>query len=196
MKKIVTFVMGLSKAGKDTTLDIINKSDNATVSVKFIELLKEHLEFLYDLPKGSLNTAETKAKIIEGTTNTYLDLLIAYYHFVLKNDPLMFIRPTIKKVRALLDGDSDVHLVFTDIRYQAEVEALTELMLKYENNVKFNLLYLIRDEVKPTSSDNNLDSNIKTLVNKVNGQVHIIYNDGTLADLNDMVTDYLKDIYD
>ncbi len=159
--KTIFVILAPSRSGKDTLASLLaDKMDRKPVQLKWSSHVKRTVEYTYSLPIGSLELPEIRNSIIPGTTQTYLDLLVSFYHNQDKNaDPYFWKRPVFRQLEEVMQEGSTI--ISTDTRDTFEVDAIIDLSTKYKYQVV--LVKLDREGNSGLTSDMLLERNFKLL---------------------------------
>ncbi len=114
-------IIAPSRSGKDTLASMLPGKN-----IKFSSPMKRVLEEWGGLPEGALEQDEYRNAELPFTPGkTYLDALIATYHFFLDYAPLLPKAPVIKEMKYLLKWKKPI--ICTDIRMMEEAQLIVDL---------------------------------------------------------------------
>ncbi len=163
--KTIFVVLAPSRSGKDTLAGLIELNlkadmDRLPVQLKWSGHVKRVVECTYGLPKGSLEDPNVRNAIIPGTSKTYLDLLVSFYHTQDQQaDPYFWKRPVFRQLEDAMI--SELPIISTDTRDAFEVEAILDLKAKYD--YQMITIKLDREGNPGLSSDKLLERNFEVL---------------------------------
>lgn len=177
---------GVSGAGKDTLAKALMEFDSDVVQVQWSGIFKRTFEAWYGIPTGSLDDRVFRLTEVPGLGKTYLQVMIDAYHKWNEIDPRLTIRPTIRRIKSLLDEGKDI--VITDTRKKEEADDLYSLVMHQRPEVDlFHVLIEGREGEAELASDDNLEYNQYRLSTCAIYQ-DTFYNDGGIDKVEDMAS--------
>lgn len=173
-------LMGYSDSGKDTVAGIIQEYERA-INVKWSRPMKDMLEMVYSIPKGSLDDKEFRKQIVPGHTINWSELMIRCYFQFPEIDPNMMIQKTIRKIKySLIAGTS---VIITDTRNITEGDTIKTLL---NNSCGLVNIWLHRPGISPKASDKVQPHIYQSLAEHTKHNYTVI-NDGTLEQLTSKI---------
>lgn len=186
----ILVIMGYSRVGKDSTakeLQAIAKSP--LVNVKFSQPMKAVLEYLYELPSGSLNDNQYRQRVIPGSSDgtTFLDVMVRSFDSFRSLDKNIMLHRTEPRIESeLAQGNS---VLLTDLRTHEEAQLVARLASQYP----LHLLRIYRLSVTPKESDRYVDE-LQSYLNSYANRTTEIWNNRSLPELQTLLGGYAKTI--
>jgi dephospho-CoA kinase len=168
----VIAISGKARSGKDTTKDIIAANSNVVLMPAFGDAVKEIAQYF-----DWLGEKDEKGR----------QLLQDIGDIGRKYDPMIFINLTINKVLNLAPYNNDDYIIFPDVRYLNELQAIIDSFpnvttIRIERNATSDLTEAQRTHQSETELDSYLNFD------------YIVHNNGTLDDLEREIKFILEEI--
>lgn len=183
-------ILGVSRSGKDTLRGYLEAECKSLVSLKFSYPMKRFCEDLYGLGWGALEDPDVRSSKVPGHPEgiTFLEWMVRSAKHFRAVDPNIMVTPTLRDANAVLDSGRSV--VFTDCRFQNELEAIWALAA--ERDLKILSIHVTRSGVVPQASD----SEVLKLVAASQTMARLLgHGDLTLENKDlDTLKDYAKEI--